>query len=166
MSPMATAEGTDASVLAGAVVASSLGLCVVGLVALPDVTFGITSATLVPLLLAAAAFLVVVLVVDPMLAPKRRPSPDEVHIWLSRSVVYRLPAIEVPMLAGLLIAFVGQERGALLTGALGTMVLATLWWPGEQFFNAMRRRLQPLSADRVLDDLLTSTNGRLKLRTR
>jgi hypothetical protein len=30
----------------------------------------------------------------------------------------------------------------------------------------MRRRLQPLSADRILDDLLSDTNGRLKLRTR
>jgi hypothetical protein len=163
---MAAAEGTDASVLAGIVVATSLALCVVGLVALSGAALGITGATLIPLLLGAAAFLVMMLTVDPMLTPKRRPTRDEVHIWLSKTVLYRLPAIEVPMLTGLLIAFIGQERGVLLTGALGTVVLATVWWPGEQYFNAMRRRLQPLSADRILDDLLTSTNGRLKLRTR
>lgn len=163
---MAAAEGTDASVLAGTVVATSLALCVVGMVVLADATLGITGATLIPLLLGAAAFLVMMLTVDPVLTPKRRPTRDEVHIWLSKTVLYRLPAIEVPMLTGLLIAFIGQERGVLLTGALGTVVLATVWWPGEQFFNAMRRRLQPLSADRVVDELLTSTNGRLKLRTR
>ena len=164
---MAAAEGTDASVLAGAVLASSMALCVVGLVALSGTTFGITGGTLVPLLLGAAVFLVMMLTVDPMLTPKRRPpTRDDVHIWLSKTVVCRLPAIEVPALAGLVIAFVGQERGVLLTGALGTLVLAAVWWPGEQYFNAMRRRLQPLSGDRVLDELLTSTNGRLKLRTR
>ncbi|MGB3437129.1 MAG: hypothetical protein WBA97_00135 [Actinophytocola sp.] len=163
---MAAAQSTDASLLTGFVVASSLALCVVGLVALPDTTFGITGATLVPPLLGGAAFLVAMLVVDPVLTPKRRPTRDEIHIWLSFTVLYRLPAIELPMLVGLLIAFVGQERGVLLTGALTTAVLAMVWWPGEQFFNAMRRRLQPLSADRLLDELLTSTNGRLKLRTR
>ncbi len=164
-SRMAAGEGTDASVLAGIVVATSLALCLVGMVALSDTTLGITGTTLIPLLLGAAAFLVMMLVVDPVLSPKRLPTTDEVQIWLSKTVLWRLPAIEIPMLTGLLIAFVGQERGALLTGALGTVVLASVWWPGEQFFNAMRRRLQPLSADRVLDDLLTSTNGRLKLRT-
>ena len=163
---MTAGEGTDASVLAGMVVATSLALCVVGMVALSGTTLGITGATLIPLLLGAAAFLVMMLTVDPMLTPKQRPTRDEVHIWLSKTVIYRLPAIEVPMLTGLLIAFIGQERGVLLTGALGTLVLAAVWWPGEQYFNAMRRRLQPLSADRILDDLLTSTNGRLKLRTR
>ncbi|MBB4906660.1 hypothetical protein [Actinophytocola algeriensis] len=163
---MVAGEGTDASVLAGIVVASSLALCVAGLAALSGTTFGITGATLVPLLLGAAAFLVMMLVVDPVLTPKHPPTRDEIHIWLSKTVLCRLPAIEVPMLAGLLIAFVGQERGMLLTGVLGTLVLASVWWPGEQFFNAMRRRLQPLSADRLLDELLTRSNGRLKLRTR
>jgi hypothetical protein len=41
-----------------------------------------------------------------------------------------------------------------------------VWWPGEQFFGVMRRRLQPLSADKLLDELLTSSNGRLFLKTR
>jgi hypothetical protein len=163
---MAAGEGTDASVMAGIVLATSMALCVVGLVALSGTTLGITGATLIPPLLGAAAFLVMMLAVDPVLTPKRRPTRDEVHIWLSKTVLYRLPAIEIPMLAGLLIAFIGQERGVLLTGALGTLVLAAVWWPGEQYFNAMRRRLQPLSADRLLDEVLTSANGRLKLRTR
>lgn len=163
---MAAAEGTDASMLAGAIVASSLGMCLVGLVALPETTFGLTGATLIPLLLGIAAFLVMMLAVDPVLTPKHRPTRDEIHIWLSKTVVYRLPATEIPMLSGLVIAFAGQERGALLTGILGTVVLATVWWPGEQFFNAMRRRLQPVSADHVLDELLTTSSGRLKLRTR
>ena len=161
---MAAGEGTDASVLAGIVVATSLVLCVAGLVALSGAPFDITGATLIPMLLGAAAFLVMMLTVDPVLTPKSRPTRDQVHIWLSKTVLYRLPAIEVPMLTGLLIGFIGQERGVLLTGALGTLVLAAVWWPGEQYFNAMRRRLQPLSADRVLDEVLT--NGRLKLRTR
>ncbi len=163
---MAAAEGTDASVLAGAVVGSSVGLCIVGLFALPDATLGITGATLIPLLLGAAGFLVMMLFVDPVITPKQRPTRDEIHIWLSKTVIYRLPVTEIPMLSGLVIAFAGQERGALLTGLLGTVVLATVWWPGEQYFNAMRRRLQPLSADGLLDELLTAANGRLKLRTR
>src|SRR5687767_15066788 len=111
---MAAGEGTDASELAGIVVATSVALCVVGLVELSETTFGIAGATLVPLLLGAAAFLVMMLVVDPVLSPKHPPTRDEVHIWLSKTVIYRLPAIEIPMLAGLLIGFVGQERGVLL----------------------------------------------------
>jgi hypothetical protein len=81
-------------------------------------------------------------------------------------VLYRLPVTELPVLSGVVIAFAGHERGALLTGLFGTLVLAAVWWPGEQYFNAMRRRLQPMSADRLLDDLLTTMNGRLKLRSR
>lgn len=163
---MAAVGGTDASVLAGAVVASSLMLCVVGLIALPEASFAMTGASLIPLLLGAAAFLVMMLVVDPVLTPKRRPGRDEVHIWLSKTFMARLPAIEVPTLTGLVIAFVAQERGALLTGALGTLVLAAVWWPGEQYFSAMRRRLQPMSADSLLDEVLTGSNGRLRIRTR
>ncbi len=163
---MAAAEGTDASVLAGAVTASSVGMCVVGLIALPDAPLGLTGATLIPLLLGAAGFLLMMLFVDPVLTPKQRPTRDEVHVWLSKTVVYRLPVTELPMLSGLVIAFAAQERGALLTGLFGTLVLAALWWPGEQYFNAMRRRLQPMSADGVLDEVLAAMNGRLKLRTR
>ena len=98
--------------------------------------------------------------------PKHRPTRTEIHIWLSKTLLYRLPVTEVPVLSGVVIAFSAQERGALLTGLFGTLVLAAVWWPGEQYFSAMRRRLQPLSADRLLDDLLSDTNGRLKLRTR
>ncbi len=152
--------------LAGAVAASSAGLCVVGLVALPDATLGMTGATLIPLLLGAAGFLVMMLFVDPVLTPRQRPTRDQIHVWLSKTVLCRLPVTELPMLSGLVVAFAGQERGALLTGLFGTLVLAALWWPGEQYFNAMRRRLQPMSADGLLDDLLADTNGRLKLRTR
>ena len=163
---MAAAAGTDASVLAGAVLASSVGVCVVGLVALPGRPLGLTGATLIPLLLGAAGFLVMMLFVDPVITPKTRPTRDEVHIWLSKTVLYRLPVTELPVLSGLVIAFAAQERGALLTGLFGTLVLAAVWWPGEQYFSAMRRRLQPLSADGLMDELLTTMNGRLKLRTR
>lgn len=125
-----------------------------------------TGATLIPLLLGAAGFLVMMLFVDPVLTPRQRPTRDQIHVWLSKTVLCRLPVTELPMLSGLVVAFAGQERGALLTGLFGTLVLAALWWPGEQYFNAMRRRLQPMSADGLLDDLLADTNGRLKLRTR
>ncbi|WP_459713558.1 hypothetical protein [Actinophytocola sp. KF-1] len=163
---MAAAEGTDASVLAGAVLASSVGVCVVGLFALPDATLGITGAALIPLLLGAAGFLVMMLFVDPVITPKRRPTRDQIHVWLSKTVLYRLPVTELPVLSGLVIAFAGRERGVLLTGLFGTLVLAAVWWPGEQYFNAMRRRLQPLSADGLLDEVLAAADGRLKLRTR
>lgn len=125
-----------------------------------------TGATLIPLLLGAAGFLVMMLFVDPVLTPRQRPTRDQIHVWLSKTVLCRLPVTELPMLSGLVVAFAGQERGALLTGLFGTLVLAALWWPGEQYFNAMRRRLQPLSADGLMDELLTTMNGRLKLRTR
>lgn len=145
---------------------SAVVLPVVALAALPETRFELTAGTLIPLLLAAGGFLVMMLVVDPILTPKQRPTRDEVHVWLSKTFMARLPAIEVPVLAGLLITLVERESGVLLVGALGTLVLSMAWWPGEQFFNVMRRRLQPLSADVLLDELLTKSNGRLFLRTR
>lgn len=166
-SRMTATEGKDARLLATAVVASALGVALVGLSALAEeAPFALTMGSLVPPLLGAAGFLVIALVVDPLLTPKTRPTPDEVHVWLSKSFMCRLPAIELPALAGLVLALAEQERSVLLMGVLSTLVLAMLWWPGEQFFGAMRRRLQPLSADRLMDELLTSSNGRLHLRTR
>jgi hypothetical protein len=70
------------------------------------------------------------------------------------------------VLVGLLIAVIEQEGSVLLMGAFGSLVLVMVWWPGDQFFNVMRRRLQPLSADKLMDDLLNTTNGRLLLKTR
>ena len=163
---MATTDGTDARLLAGAFALSAVVLTIVGMSAIPEAPFEWTAAALIPLLLAAAGFMVMMLVVDPVLTPKQKPSRDEVHVWLSKTFMARLPAIEVPVLVGLLIAVIEKERSVLLLGALGSLMLASVWWPGEQFFNAMRRRLQPLSADNLLDDLLNSTNGRLLLRTR
>jgi hypothetical protein len=163
---MQTSEGTDARVLAGVVALTAVVFPVVGLVIVRGAPFDLTGRALVPLLLAAAAFLVMMLVVDPVLAPRQRPSRDEVHVWLTKSFTARLPAIELPVLAALVIAMVERDRGVLLTGALGTLVLAALWWPGEQFFGVMRRRLQPLRADNLVDDLLAATNGRLFLRAR
>lgn len=165
-SPMATVVGTDARILAGSFVLSAVVLTVVGMVATPDASFALTASTVVPLLLAAAGFLVMMLIVDPMLTPKRIRSRTDVHIWLSKTFMSRLPAIEVPVLAGLLIALVEHERGVLLMGAFGSVVLSTVWWPGEQFFGVMRRRLQPLSADHLMDELLTKSQGRLFLKTR
>jgi hypothetical protein len=163
---MATAAGTDARILASSFVLTAVLLPVLGMFATPGAPFDLTASTAVPLLLAAAAFLVMMLIVDPMLTPKRIRNRTDVHIWLSKTFMSRLPAIEVPVLAGLLIALVQQERGVLLMGAFGSLVLAALWWPGEQFFGVMRRRLQPMSADHLVDELLAKSNGRLFLRTR
>jgi hypothetical protein len=163
---MATTDGTDARILAGAFALSAVVLPLVALTALSDADFELTASTVIPLLLAAGGFLVMMLVVDPLLTPKQRPTREEVHLWLSKTFMARLPAIEVPVLTGLLIAFIERESGVLLVGALGSLVLVMVCWPGEQFFNVMRRRLQPLSADMLLDDLLTKSNGRLLLRTR
>lgn len=163
---MATTDGTDARVLAGAFALTAVVLPMVGLAATDEAAFEWTASTLIPLLLAAGGFLVMMLVVDPVLTPKKPVTRDEVHVWLSKTFMARLPAIEVPVLSGLLIAVIERERSALLMGALGTLVLAALWWPGEQFFGVMRRRLQPLSADKLLDDVLSSANGRLLLKTR
>lgn len=159
-------DGTDARILAGVVALSAVVLPVIGLVAVPDARFAMTASTMIPLLLAAVAFLVVALVVDTVLTTKNIRTRDDVHVWLSKTLMSRLPAIEVPVLAGLLITFIEQEHGVLLMGAFGTAVLATVWWPGEQFFNVMRRRLQPIKADKLMDELLASTNGRLFLKTR
>jgi hypothetical protein len=161
-----TTDGTDARILAGAIALSAVVLAVVGFAALPDAPFGFTASTLIPLLLAMAGFLAMMLFVDPMLTPKRVRNRDEVQVWLSRTFMYRLPATEIPVLVGLLIAVVERERGVLLIGAFGSLVLASLWWPGEQFFNAMRRRLQPIRADQLMDELLNSTNNRLFLKSR
>jgi hypothetical protein len=165
-SRMATADGTDARLLAGAFALSGLVIPVVGLAALPGTTFAMTASTVVPLLLAAAGFLAMMLFVDPALMPKKIRSRDDVHVWLSRTFMYRLPAVELPVLAGLVIAVIERERGVLLIGAFATLVLAAVWWPGEQFFNAMRRRLQPMRADHLMDQLLRSSNNRLLLKTR
>lgn len=165
-SPMATADGTDARVVAGVITLTAVVLPVVGLTFLADVPFQMTATTLVPLLLAAAVFLVMMLVVDPVLTPNRVRTRDDVHIWLSKTLMARQPAVELPVLVGLLIAVIEQERSVLLIGALASLVLAMLWWPGEQFFSAMRRRLQPLSADHLMDELLNASNGRLLLKTR
>lgn len=165
-SPMATTDGTDARILAGVVALTAVVLPVLGLAIVGDAPFDVTTTTLVPLLLAAAGFLVMPLVVDPVLTPKNVRSRDDVHIWLSKTFMVRQPAIELPVLAGLLITLIERERSVLVIGALATLVLATLWWPGEQFFGVMRRRLQPMSADRLMDELLTASNGRLFLRTR
>jgi K+ transporter len=163
---MATTEGTDARILAAAFALSAVVLPLVGLAVLPDAPFEMTASTMIPLLLAAVGFLAMMLVVDPVLTPKRVRSRTDVHIWLSRIFMYRLPAIEVPVLAALLIAVAEQERSVLLIGAFGSLVLAAVWWPGDQFFNAMRRRLQPLSADHLIDDLMKTSKGRLFLKTR
>lgn len=163
---MASMDGTDARLLAGAVALSSVVLLTVGFATVPDAPFGITASTLIPLLLAAGGFLVIMLFVDPVLTPKKVRHRDEVQVWLSKTFVSRLPVIELPVLVGLLIAVIERERGVLLMGAFGTLVLATVWWPGEQFFNAMRRRLQPIRADHLMDELLNSSNNRLFLRTR
>lgn len=165
-SRMATTDGTDARLLAGALALAAVVLAVIGFAALPDAPFGLTASTLVPLLVAAGGFLVVMLFVDPVLTPKRVSSRDEIQVWLSKTVMSRLPVTELPVVVGLLIGVVERERGVLLIGAFGTLVLATVWWPGDQFFNAMRRRLQPIRADHLMDDLLTSSNNRLFLRTR
>jgi K+ transporter len=163
---MATTEGTDARILAAAFALSAVVLPLVGLAVLPDAPFEMTASTMIPLLLAAVGFLAMMLVVDPVLTPKRVRSRTDVHIWLSRIFMYRLPAIEVPVLAALLIAVAEQERSVLLIGAFGSLVLAAVWWPGDQFFNAMRRRLQPLSSDHLIDDLMKTSKGRLFLKTR
>jgi hypothetical protein len=163
---MATTEGTDARILAGAFALTAVVLPVVALTAIPDARFEMTVSTLVPLLLAAGGFLVMMLVVDPVLTPKQRPTRDEIHVWLSKTFMARLPAVEIPVLVGLLIAVIEQEGSVLLMGAFGSLVLVMVWWPGDQFFNVMRRRLQPLSADKLMDDLLNTTNGRLLLKTR
>jgi hypothetical protein len=163
---MATTDGTDARILASALVLSAVAIPLVGLVVVRDAPYDMTASAMIPLLLAAAGFLVMMLVVDPVLTPSAFPSPGEVHIWLSRTFTYRLPAIELPVLAGLVVAVADQERGVLLIGAFGSLILSAVWWPGEQFFNAMRRRLQPMRADHLMDDLLTTSNGRLFLRTR
>lgn len=165
-SRMATADGTDARVLAGVIALTAVVVPVVGLTLLSGVPFEMTSSTLVPLLLAAAGFMVVALVVDPVLTPNTIGSRDEVHLWLSKLIMARQPVIELPVLIGLLVSVIEQERSVLLIGALASLVLAMLWWPGEQFFSVMRRRLQPLSADHYMDELLNATNGRLLLRTR
>jgi hypothetical protein len=159
-------DGTDARLLAGAVALSSVVVVILGFATVPDAPFGITASTLIPLLLAAGGFLVIMLFVDPVLTPKKVRHRDEVQVWLSKTFMSRLPAIELPVLVGLLIAVIERERGVLLMGAFGTLVLATVWWPGEQFFNAMRRRLQPIRADHLMDELLNSTNNRLFLRSR
>lgn len=163
---MASMDGTDARLLAGAVALSSVVVVILGFATVPDAPFGITASTLIPLLLAAGGFLVIMLFVDPVLTPKKVRHRDEVQVWLSKTFMSRLPAIELPVLVGLLIAVIERERGVLLMGAFGTLVLATVWWPGEQFFNAMRRRLQPIRADHLMDELLNSTNNRLFLRSR
>lgn len=163
---MATTDGTDARILAGAFALSAVVLPIVGAATVPDAGFEMTTTTLIPLLLAAGGFLVMMLLVDPVLTPKNVSTRDEVHVWLSKSFMARLPAVELPVLAGLLIAVLESERSVLLTGALGSLVLVTVWWPGEQFFNVMRRRLQPLKADRYMDELLRSMNNRLFLKTR
>ena len=163
---MATLDGTDARLLVGATALSALVLPVVGFATLPDAPFDVTASTVVPLLLAMAGFLVMMLFVDPVLTPKRVNTSNDVQVWLSKTVMARLPVTEIPVLVGLLIAVADRERGVLLIGAFGTLVLATVWWPGEQFFNAMRRRLQPMRADHLVDELLNSTNNRLFLRTR
>jgi hypothetical protein len=159
-------DGTDARLLTGAVALSAVLLPVIGVAAVPGNNFALTATTMVPLLLAAAAFLVVMLFVDPVLTPKHVTTRDDVQVWLSKSIMARLPAIEVPVLGGLVIAVIQREHGVLLIGAFCTLVLATAWWPGEQFFGVMRRRLQPLKADKLMDDLLLSSNGRLLLKTR
>jgi hypothetical protein len=163
---MATTDGTDARILAGAFALSAVVLPTVGAVAVPNARFEMTATTLIPLLLAAGGFLVMMLLVDPVLTPKDVRTRDEVHVWLSKSFMARLPAVELPVLAGLLIAVLESEGSVLLTGALGSLVLVAVWWPGEQFFSVMRRRLQPLKADHYLDELLRSMNNRLFLRTR
>jgi hypothetical protein len=161
-----TTDGTDARILAGAFVLSALALPLAGLLAVHDAPFDMKASTLIPLLLAAAGFLVMMLVMDPILTPTEFRSRNDIQIWLSKTFMYRLPAIEVPVLAGLVIALVNHERSVLLIGTFGSLVLAAVWWPGEQFFNAMRRRLQPMRADHLMDELLTKSNGRLFLRTR
>jgi hypothetical protein len=163
---MATTDGTDARILASAVALTAVVLPVIGLTTTQNAPYEWSASTLVPLLLAVAGFLVMPLIVDPMLTLRNPITRDAVHIWLSKTFMYRLPAIELPALTGLLIALIEQERSVLFMGALGTLVLATVWWPGEQFFGVMRRRLQPLSADKLMDELLTSSNGRLFLKTR
>lgn len=163
---MAATEGTDARVLAGAILLSSMAVCVVGLTTVPDAPFVLTAGSLIPPLLGVAGFLVMMLVVDPILTPKRRPTRDDIHIWLSKTFLCRLPVVEVPALAGLVIAMIERERSVLLLGALGSLVLASVWWPGEQFFSAMRRRLQPMSVDNMVDELLNTSNGHLTIRTR
>ena len=163
---MATTEGTDARILAGAFALSAVVLPIVGLTAVSDAGFEMTVTTLIPLLLAAGGFLVMMLVVDAVLTPKKVRTRDEVHVWLSKAFMARLPAIELPVLAGLLIAVIERDHSVLLTGALGSLLLVMVWWPGEQFFNVMRRRLQPLRADHFMDELLMSMNNRLILKTR
>lgn len=163
---MATVDGTDARILTGAVAVSAVVIVVVGFSTVPDAPFGVTTSTLIPLLLAIGGFLVMMLFVDPALTPKRVRNREEVQVWLSKTVMSRLPVTELPVLVSLLIAAVERERGVLLMGAFGSLVLAAVWWPGDQFFNAMRRRLQPMRADHLMDELLSSSNNRLFLKTR
>lgn len=163
---MATLEGTDARLVACAFAASAVVLPALGFATLPDTPYAMSTRTVVPLLLAAVGFLVVVLFVDPVLTPRDLRSRDEVQVWLSKTFLSRLPAVELPVVAGLLIAVVERERGVLLIGAFATLVLASVWWPGEQFFNVMRRRLQPIRADHLIDELLETTSNRLFLKTR
>jgi hypothetical protein len=155
----------DATIFAWTFLGASLLVCAVGLVIVPDGTFDSDLASLTPLLVGVLEFLVIAFVVDPMLTPKSEPSREQVRVWLSKAVVCRLAAMEGPALVGLVTAVVANSRSPLVLGALGTLVLAVLWWPGNAFLNAMRRRAEPRFGATSIDDALT--DGRLKIvRTR
>lgn len=161
-----TPGGVDARFLAGVFLASSIVVCGLGLMLLSDAPFTSDLGALLPLSLGALGFLVMVLIVDPVLTPKTKPGSAEVIVWLSKTYLYRLPVIALPTMAGLVTAVVEQSRSPLVLGTLGTVVLGAVWWPADQFLNAMRRRLQPIAADKVLDEALAPTGGRLVIRTR
>jgi hypothetical protein len=117
---MARTDGTDAQLLAGAVALTAVVVPLIGLITIPTDRFEWTASTLAPLFLAAAGFLVMMLIVDPMLSARKPTTRDAVHIWLSKSFMARQPAIELPVLAGLVAAVVERE---------GSVLLAPSCWP-------------------------------------
>lgn len=155
-------SATEARLVAAACILAALFLSAIGFFVVPDVyTADLTS--LVPLLLGTMGFLLVVLLVDPALTPKETPTADEVRLFLSRTFVSRMPFALLPGVAGLTTAVMHQSRSPLVLGAVGTMMLAAVWWPGEQFLSGMRRRLAPMSAGHLVDEALADSDGRLRL---
>ncbi|GGM67026.1 hypothetical protein GCM10012275_41900 [Longimycelium tulufanense] len=133
-----------------AVVITVLGLFVI----FPGVGLEYQAAALLPLVLAAADWLLVTLL-ERQAPPADVASRNGAAHFLHTMALSRMAFAEAPILVGFVLVFVlGDTALPVVSGLLGSLALLAWWWPGERLIQDARARLEPAGGAAALDEVL------------
>jgi hypothetical protein len=158
----------DARVAATIAIAASAGVSVMGFFLAPGWSVTLDWLVVEPLIVGFCGYLLIVLVVDPLL--RRKPAADRRTAirWLSRTVEFRLAVIAFTAPAGLWFASASTSYLPLVTGALVSVGLGVLWWPGRRCFERLLGAVvpstdEPVIGERVAEQVRAKNKGRIVL---